>query len=255
MALPVGKGQKVSQYADVLGDLEVTCSNDAGVIAGEVYSSSPFVVICGYAVTKDGSNKCLFPGWVEGHYVVTKKTGTAWVKGDPIHFEAVGAHDYLQADVAVAGETIHAYAFKAALSGDVEGQIIGPFMPPFQIVGEGTADAIAAALAALVDGADEGQILIADGSDGIALTDYHVPTADGTNGQVLKQDDANSLAWADDSDIVKTLVAGKTDGQVIVANGSNGVDVTLWHVAKTDGTAGQQLETDGSLAVAWQAAT
>ena len=199
MALPVGKGQKVSQYADILGDLVVTTATDDGVIAGEVYSVAPFIVISGITTVKAvGTNLNTFPGWVQGHYVVRKHGDTAaheWVKGNPLTAIAVGSHDYLQFRVAVAGEPIHAYAFKAAASADTEGQIIGPFMPPFQIVGEGTADAIAAALAALVTGKAAGQILVCDGANGLNVTAWHTELTDGAATKQLTTDGALGATW------------------------------------------------------------
>ena len=234
MSLPVDKGQKVSQYADILGDLTKTCTNDTGVIQGEVYAANetPFVVIAGASHAKaTGTNIAVLLGWTEGHYVVTKKAASssqALTKGDPITFEAVSGHDYLQARKTLPGEPIHAYCFQDALTTDTVVRILGPFAPPFQtygtmadilaaissaasgqvVVTDGTggvsvlsvaASAAITDVATVVSGANAGQVLVADGSNGVGATDYVIPTEDGADGQVLKQASANTLAFADDA--------------------------------------------------------
>lgn len=198
MALPVNKGQKVSQYEEILGDLVVNTATDAGCIAGEVYASGPFIVISPITTVKDGSDNNIIPGWVEGHYVVRKHGDTslhAWVKGDPLIAIAVGSHDYLQFRVAVAGEPIHAYAFKDALTADTEGQIIGPFLPPFSLLPIGDITALLAILAA----ATGNQIVVADGAGGIELTSFAIPVIDGTANQILKTDGSEVVSWAADA--------------------------------------------------------
>lgn len=197
MAEPVAKGQKVSEHYDILGNCVHTgLTNDAGIIAGEVYPYGPFIVISGITVAKDASSDATYPGWVMGHFVVRKKAGTAWVKGDPIIFEAVAAHEYLAGDVATFGQSIHAYAFAAAASGAVEGRILGPFLPPFGVVG-GAADI--ADFVALAEAAAEGQIVVTDGTGGFAITSFVIPVVDGGANEILKRTGANTVTWQADA--------------------------------------------------------
>ena len=253
MALPVNKGQKVAQYEDILADMIVTTSTDAGCTAGEVYTTAPFVFIVPVTTTKDGSDEQIVPGWTEGHFVVRKKAGggLTWAKGDALTFSAVGGVDYLEARKAVADENIHAYAFKAALATDTEGQIIGPFLPPFAVYGT-MADVLAAILTA-----DEGQVLVADGAGGVSVTSYVIPLTDGAANQVFETDGAEALTWqAQEDTALKTLVTGKADGQIVIADGANGYDVTLWNLpGNAVGGENQILKApaDPFLAVTWAA--
>lgn len=155
MALPVTRGQKVSNYEDILMDMVVVTDEAlvTGCAAGEVYASAPFVFIVPVTTIKDGSNEQIVPGWTQGHFVVRKQTGTAWTKGQEITFRAVAGQNYLEADVAVLDDPIHAYAFVDALSADTDGQIIGPFLPPFNI--------------SIGTGAIADKVLATDGSEGL----------------------------------------------------------------------------------------
>jgi hypothetical protein len=240
---PVGKGQKVAQYEDILMEMTVSTPTDTGCAAGEVYTVSPFVFIVPVTTTKDSGNNQVVPGWTEGHYVVRKKAGTAWVVGDPITFEAVAGKDYLAADVATAGQAIHAYATVAADAGDVLGQIVGPFLPPYGVVGT-MADILAA-----LTGAPAGSIVVADGTGGISVTTYQIPLADGAAGQILATDGALTVSWT--TEALTALVAAGNAGQVVVADGAAGAQLTAYALPVVDGAANQVLSTDGALAVTW----
>jgi hypothetical protein len=56
------------------------------------------------------------------------------------------------------------------------------------------------------------------------------------------------------ADILTTL-AGATDRMAVLADGAGGIKLTAYVMPTADGNAGQQLETDGSASVTWQAAT
>ena len=131
---PQKKGQLVNAYPDIWPNCPIDVPTDLAMATGEVYGVPTAATPIAYGIAPhDHADNDTAAMWMKGHYVVRKKTGTAWVWGDRITFAAIGGVDYLEADKSGSTDLIHGIVMRAADSADTTGVILLLGIPPFGV--------------------------------------------------------------------------------------------------------------------------
>jgi len=114
----------------------------------------------------------------------------------------------------------------------------------------GTLDAGAATVTSLDAGSGAIQTTGAISGDTLSTANFTIPSADGSNGQVLKTNGSGTLTWQDDS---ATVAPGAAAGDVLISDGSGGAsfDSNFTYDTSTDtlsvGAGGYDLNAEGAL--------
>lgn len=183
---------------DIVVNRPVALSNSTSILAGKIVLSGDYFGLLDHTVDTSGQLRGLV---INNIMRVDKKAGGGLIiaTGDAIKFTQVAGEDWYEVQKAGAGDTVHGYAMEAAGATSTDILIKGPLEPPFALFGEAAGDTIAAEILALLTGATAGQVLVADGANGVQLTSFAIPVADGGANEILKTDGAEAVTWQVDA--------------------------------------------------------